>query len=237
MIVTGGTGILGRELLKLFPKSIHPKHDDLELSDRDAVFRFLGNNKVKIIIHTAALTNIRECEANRPLAWNYNVLATENLIDACLKYCPNVYFVYISTPAVFDGNRGMYNENDIPYPKNFYSLTKLLGEFAVKKLPKYLIIRTNFVSKGKWKYPKAFTDRYGTYLLAQDVAIGIKSVIENKLRDIVHIVGDSRLSMFELAKKLSPEVQPMTLNEYDGPTLPVDMSLDTVRWKKHAISL
>ena len=45
MMITGGTGILGRELLKLFPESIHPKHDELELSDRDAVFSFIKNNE------------------------------------------------------------------------------------------------------------------------------------------------------------------------------------------------
>ena len=170
MIITGATGILGKQLLKALPKSIHPKHDDLELSDKDAVFRFIKNNKVDKIIHTGALTGIRECEENAPKAWKYNVRATENVVDACLRYCPDVYFIYLSTACVFDGHRGMYNENDIPYPENFYALTKLLGEFAVKKLSKHLIIRTNFVAKEKWKYPKAFTDRYGTYLFAQDVA-------------------------------------------------------------------
>ena len=197
----------------------------------------MKDNKVDIIIHTAALTGIRECEENSPKAWNNNVKATENLVDACLKYCPDVYFVYLSTACVFDGHRGMYNENDIPYPENFYALTKLLGEFAVKKLSNYLIIRTNFVAKEKWKYPKAFTDRYGTYLLAQDVALGIKNVVENQLHGIIHIVGDSKISMFELARKLSPNVFPMTIGEYDGPPLTMDMSLDTVRWKKYKISL
>ena len=59
----------------------------------------------------------------------------------------------------------------------------------------------------------------------------------SRLQDIIHIVGDSKISMFELAKKLSPDVEPMTLNDYDGPPLPMDMSLDTVRWKKYNISI
>ena len=132
-MITGSTGILGQELLKLFPQAIHTRHRELELSDRDAVFRFVKQNRVVKIIHTAALTDVRECEENRPKAWRYNFQATENLVDACLKYYPNVYFIYISTPSVFDCHRGMYNENDIPYPINFYGLTKLLGEFAAKK--------------------------------------------------------------------------------------------------------
>jgi hypothetical protein len=52
----------------------------------------------------------------------------------------------------------------------------------------------------------------------------------------VHIVGDSKISMFDLAKKLSPDVGPMTIGDYYGPPLTMDMSLDTVRWKKYTIS-
>ena len=130
----------------------------------------------------------------------------------------------------------MYNENDIPYPENFYALTKLLGEFLIKKLSNHLIIRTNFVAKTKWKYPKAFTDRFGTYLFAPDVALGIKNVMDNNLKGTVHIAGDSKMSMHDIAKKLSPLVQPMTINEYQGPPLTMDMSLDTARWNKYTIS-
>ena len=43
---------------------------------------------------------------------------------------------YISTACVFDGHDEMYNEESIPYPENFYALTKLLGEYEVKKLGK-----------------------------------------------------------------------------------------------------
>ena len=237
MMITGGSGTLGRELLKLFPESIHPKHSELELSDRNAVFSFIKNNEIDTVIHTAALIEIRECEENKPKAWQDNVQATENLIDACSKYYTNVYFIYISTPSVFDGYRGMYNEYDIPCPANFYGLTKLIGEFVVKRLSNHLIIRTNFVVKEKWRYPKAFTDRYGTYLLAEDVALAIKCVVENRLKSIIHVVGNSKTSMFELAKKLSPDVGPMTIKDYHGPRLPMDMSLDTIRWKKYPLSL
>jgi len=85
-------------------------------------------------------------------------------------------FIYVSTACVFDGHTGMYTEYSIPYPENFYALTKLLGEFIVSKLSNYLIVRTNFVPKKKWPYPKAFSDRFGTYLFAEEVAQGILDV-------------------------------------------------------------
>ncbi len=182
------------------------------------------------------LTGIRECEDDKLKAWKSNVVGTENLADACLKFKPETHFVYVSTACVFDGHRGFYTEEDIPYPENFYALTKLLGEFVVKKLSNHLIVRTNFVAKEKWRFPKAFVDRFGTYLFAEDVARGIKDVTQAKLNDVVHICGDKKMSMFELARLTTPEVQSMTLKEYNGPKLTIDMTLDTVRWKKYKIS-
>lgn len=236
ILITGVSGKLGKALVALFPDSLHPSHKELELSDRGAVFEYAAKYRPELIIHAAALTGIRECEDDKQKAWKSNVQGTENLVDACLKYNPQAYFIYISTACVFDGHRGFYTEEDLPYPENFYALSKLLGEFVVKKLPNYLITRTNFVAKEKWRFSKAFVDRFGTYLFAEDVAKGIEDVAEAKLKGIVHLCGDKKLSMFELAKLTTPDVQPMTLKEYTGPKLTIDMTLDTVRWKKYKIS-
>jgi dTDP-4-dehydrorhamnose reductase len=164
-----------------------------------------------------------------------NVLGTRNLVEAMLKYAPSCKFIYVSTACVFDGHIGMYKESSIPYPENFYSLTKLLGEYEVMKAPNHLIIRTNFVPRKVWPYPKAFTDRYGTYLFANEVAQGISDVHKENLSGIVHIVGDKKISMYELAKLTTPEIQSMTMNDYIGPRLTIDMSLDTERWKKYSL--
>mgnify|MGYP006447264093 FL=1 len=56
------------------------------------------------------------------------------------------------------------------------------------------------------------------------------------MEGIIHIVGDKKISMFELAKFTTPNIQPMTMNDYSGPPLTKDMSLDTKRWKKYSIS-
>ena len=57
------------------------------------------------------------------------------------------------------------------------------------------------------------------------------------LSGIVHIVGDKKISVFELAKLTTPEVKPMTIKDYSGPPLTMDMSLDTEKWKKYKISI
>ena len=236
ILITGVTGALGTELKKLFPSSLSPTSHELDITDTKKVIDFIKNNDIDTIIHTAALTKIRPCEENKPLAWKTNVEGTKNLVEAVLESKKDIYFIYISTACVFDGHVGMYKENSIPYPENFYALTKLIGEHEVNKLSKYLIIRTNFVAKKKWPYPKAFTDRFGTYLFSEDVAKAIKEVYDSNLQGIVHITGDKKISMFELAKITTPEIQPMTIKDYSGPRLTMDMSLDTDKWKKYSIT-
>jgi dTDP-4-dehydrorhamnose reductase len=130
----------------------------------------------------------------------------------------------------------MYDEDSIPYPENFYALTKLIGEQYVSNLKNSLIVRTNFVGKSKWPYPKAFTDRFGTYLFADSVARGIADIIKNNLVGVVHVVGDKKISMFELAKTTTPDVLPMTMDDYSGPKLTMDMSLNTKVWKKYTLN-
>ena len=211
ILVTGGSGSLGSELQKIFPECLSPSSNDLDITNKQNIENYLKTHSIDTVIHTAAITSVRSCEENKKLAWNTNVQGTKNLVDCILKFNSKIKFVYVSTACVFDGNSGMYDEDDIPYPENFYALTKLLGEIEISHLSNFLIIRTNFVSKKPWPYPAAFTDRFGTYLFASNVAIGINEVLNNNLSGIVHIVGDKKLSMYDLAKITTPNIQKMNI--------------------------
>jgi len=235
ILITGVTGALGSELKNIFPESISPSHKDFDICNFDSVHDFFENHEIDTVIHTAALTTVRGCEENKSQAMKINVQGTKNLINNFKNSNPKGKFIYISTACVFDGHSSMYDENSIPYPENFYSLTKLLGEYIVNKFENSLIIRTNFIARKKWPYPKAFTDRFGTYLFSNQVAFGIKDVLEENFQGIIHIVGDKKISMFELAKLTTPDIQAMTMNDYSGPPLTIDMSLDSKKWKKYKI--
>ena len=228
-LITGGTGSLGSELAKLYPDSIHPSHLELDITNEAAVMQLMSEAKVDGLIHCAALTSIRRCEEDRKAAFQTNVEGTRNLVRALAKFQSKSMFVYVSTASVFYGDRGEYTELDFPYPKNFYNLTKLLGEFVVTEsgLANYLIVRVNFASRKKWAYPQAFTDRFGSYLFSDDVALAMKQLIDRGQRGIVHVCGE-RMSMFEFAKITTPDILPMTIRDYAGPPLPMDMSLKSV---------
>jgi len=237
ILITGGTGKLGKELVKAFPESLHPTRQQLGLEAKTQVDKYTSEKKPDVIIHTAAVTNVSYCEEHRKEAYETNVEGTENLIKACVNHNSDCYFVLISTACVFRGDVGNYVETDLPYPKNYYSLTKLLAESAVEYSGlKSLVVRTNFVAREKWPYPRAFTDRFGTYLFASDVASAVKSVVQQKLVGIVHVAGDTKMSMFELAKITTPNIEPMTLSEHHGVPLTVDMSLSSIRIEPFKIS-
>lgn len=237
VLITGGSGALGKSLSRVFDGAFCPNHKEMDITDLDVVSRVILDYKPNVLIHAAALVGIRECEENKEKAWLTNVEGTQNIVNALKKLNNGCYLVYMSTACVFAGeNEKYYTEDDVPGPKNYYSFTKLCGELVTRQYSNTCIIRTNFAPKEQWKYPKAFTDRFGTYLFADGVAKGIFEVVEKKERGIIHIVGDKRISMYDLALLAgSKNVGKMALDEYNGPPVTIDMSLSTKRWKKYKI--
>ncbi len=195
-LITGSSGALGTSLKKVFKGAFCPSHKEMDITDKNSVNKAILNYKPDILIHAAALVGIRECEESKEKAWLTNVEGTQNIVNALKKSNDNCYMVYMSTACVFAGeNENYYAEDDIPSPKNYYSLTKLCGEMVIRQYVNTCIIRTNFAPKQQWKYPKAFVDRFGTYLFTDNVAQGIKEVVQKKEKGIIHIVGSKRMSM------------------------------------------
>ncbi|MBI1935294.1 NAD(P)-dependent oxidoreductase [Candidatus Woesearchaeota archaeon] len=237
VLITGGSGALGKSLGRAFKGSYLPSHEELDVTKKDSVIKSVLSCKPDVLIHAAALVGIRECEEDKEKAWLTNVEGTQNIVNAVKKLSNNCYLMYISTACVFAGEHNkFYTEDDIPSPKNYYALTKLCGEIVTRQYENTCIIRTNFVPKAQWKYPNAFIDRFGTYLFSDGVAEGILDVSKKKEKGILHIVGDKRISMHDLAVLSgSKNVGKMTLKDYNGPQVTVDMSLSTKRWKKYSI--
>jgi|TARA_B110000196_G_scaffold142326_1_gene123087 dTDP-4-dehydrorhamnose reductase len=236
ILVTGGNTSLSKELKKIYDDILIPDSKELDLTNKKNIEQFFSIHDFNCIIHNESLMNVRECEENKSKAEMINVTSTKILVNLIQQINPTIKFIHLSTPCIFDGKEGMYVESSVPCPTNFYGLTRMSSEIIVQKLQNYCIIRTNYVSKEKWPYKKAFVDRFGTYLFTEQVAKGILDLKEENISGIVHLVGDKKISMYELAKLTTPEIQPMTMNDYVGPQLTVDMSLDTKRWKKYKIN-
>ncbi len=237
ILVTGGDNSLSKELKKIYDDILIPDSNELDLTNKESIKQFFSKNNFECIIHNESLMNIRECEEDKNKAKKINVTSTKNLVDTIQETNPRIEFIHLSTPCIFDGISGMYYETSIPNPVNYYGITRMEAENEVKKLQEFVIIRTNYVNKEKWPYPKAFTDRFGTYLFSKQVAQGILDIQQERIRGIIHIVSDTKISMYELAKLTTPKIEPMTINDYSGPPVTMDMSLDSTKWKKYKISL
>jgi len=81
--------------------------------------------KPQYIVLTAAMTNVDACESDCPGAWKANALGPKNVAMAAKDI--GAKLIYVSTDYVFDGERGMYRENDPTTPINYYGVSKLAG--------------------------------------------------------------------------------------------------------------
>lgn len=231
-IITGGSGSLGRHLSRHFPGAKCPSHAEMDVTSRENIDAMVEQSQPEIVIHLAAITDVARCETDRKAAWETNVEGTRNLVEACQQHVPDCRFVLISTPCVFDGESGGYSESDIPCPANFYGLTKLLAEINVlsSSLARKLVLRTNFVERGRWRYPGAFVDRWGTYLFADEAAEAVRSAVDSEAEGILHLAGDKKMSMYELASLGTKGIQEMSYSEWSAGRklkLTRDMSLVT----------
>lgn len=226
ILITGGSGILGSNIRKLI-RCDAPSSGELDITDFKKCRKAMKKYSPDIIIHCAAWTDVAGAERERAKCWRVNVAGTQNMVRAAAGR----RFVYISTEYVFDGKRGNYKETDMPNPLNFYSLTKLLGEVIVNQYPNTLIIRTAFKKDGPWAYPKAFIDQWMSADFASERAPAIvKAALMAKLIGVIHVSG-RRKTIYELAKRASPNVGKMSIN--DVPVkLPRDTSLSSSLWKK-----
>jgi dTDP-4-dehydrorhamnose reductase len=221
ILLTGGSGLLGTELIKLLGKKDciwAPTHKEFDILKAKRV-----SHEINLIVHCAAYTDVARAETSRKTCFDVNVIGTRNLVNT------GIPMIYISTEYVFDGDKGNYKENDIPGPKNFYALTKLLGEFEAHRSTG-VIIRTCFKPR-PFEHAAACVDQYtsGDYVdvIAKEVALVIKNW--HKIPSIIHI-GTKRKSVYALARK-TRDVIPITVKTI-GVQLPRDTSLDVSLWQK-----
>lgn len=147
IMITGCNGQLGRALNILYSgdntyECVNTDVSELDITDIDAVNKFVETVRPYAIINCAAYTNVNGCETDVDNAYKINAIGPRNLSIASTRY--GAKLMHISTDYVFDGSATTpYTEFDTPNPKAVYGKTKLVGENFVKEFAKeYFIIRT-----------------------------------------------------------------------------------------------
>lgn len=222
--MTGGGGRLGHELSKSLTL-ITPDITEWDITDPEVGESVVGRIKPDLIVHAAAYTDVSGAEKDKTTCWKINVEGTANVARAA----GNIPVIYISTDYVFDGATGNYTETDTPNPINYYALTKLIGEWAIKTAPNHHIIRTSFKPR-PFEHDNACTDMWTSAdyidIIAAELALAIKNY--QLLPRLIHIATE-RKSIFDLAKK-SKDVKPIKRADIASVSLPRDTSLNIDKW-------
>ena len=233
VLVTGSNGLLGQKISAILENQVgvspiftarkdlaYPTKRGifhlLDVSNEDLVNRVVSQNKPDVIIHTAAMTQVDDCELKQEECWQQNVLATQYLVDAAER--AQAHFIHVSTDFIFDGSAGPLDENALPRPVNYYGQSKLAAEEAVKasKL-NWAILRTVLVygvaydmsrsnivlwvkkSLEEGKTIKVVNDQWRTPTLAEDLATGCWLAAQKLASGVFNISGEEMMTPYDIA--------------------------------------
>lgn len=248
VVITGINGLLGKDIGRVF--SSDEKYEvyglgraeclnkgicyrRLDLTDQEEVKSVLAEIRPELIIHCAAYTKLDDCEKNHGYAKLMNVDVTGLLAEQTSR------FVYISSDAVFSGDKGNYKEEDASDAINYYGHTKYLGEKAALKNQNSLVIRSSIYgfntnenqSIAEWgarnlsvgKSVNGFTDVIFNPLYSWQLAQILLELVKNDCKGVLHLGSDEVLSKFDFFRLLARE-----LNVDEGLVNPV--SVDSIEF-------
>ncbi|GGB94128.1 SDR family oxidoreductase [Dyadobacter sediminis] len=234
ILVTGSNGLLGQKLIELlvsentcetiatakggnrlnFSKGY--EFLEMDVTDPVQVDQVMGAARPDVVIHTAAMTNVDQCESEKDACWKLNVTAVEIVVAACRKY--DVFLEHVSTDFIFDGTAGPYKEEDLPNPVSFYGWSKYAAEkVVIHSGINWAIARTVLVygiahdmsrsniilwvkkSLEEGKAIKVVTDQFRTPTLAEDLAKGCFLIAGRKEQGIFNISGSDFMTPYEMA--------------------------------------
>jgi len=246
ILITGAGGLLGSCLVNILSRDYTVKgigRSDCDIRNTEKIKEIFRAASPRVVIHTAALTDVDACEKNPQLAFEVNVEGTRNIAQACAQV--DSILVFISTDYVFDGRKDSpYSESDRAGPINVYGRSKFEAEKICQEVvDKSLIVRTSWLFGAgrrdfvdtvidKIRQGENFgvvSDKYSipTYNVDLSRVLGdlIKRLLENysdNLGGIYHLTNSDSCSWYEFALKIKVfygrgdvEIFPITLDEYD----------------------
>ena len=171
LLVTGGTGFLGRRTAAFFNKLgwqvFTPGHSDLDITDPDAVMEWFRQNKPTAVIHTAAISDTGLCQQNPEWSETVNVAGCVHLAQACqqtgsrLIICSSDQVYFRSTVP------GPHGETETLTPGNVYGSQKLRAEQnCLEILPETVCLRLS------WMYAReSLPGEHGHFLTTLKAAL------------------------------------------------------------------
>jgi len=241
ILVTGANGQLGNEMQVLARENLQHTYfftdvQELDICDEQAVYAYVSEHKIEIIVNCAAYTAVDKAEDNVELCDKLNNIAPGYLARAA--QANGAAMIQVSTDYVFDGTAHIpYTEEEPTCPASVYGSTKLAGEQNVMDhCEKAMVIRTawlysiygnNFVKTmirlGQERDSLGVIfDQIGTPTYANDLAQAIFAAInKGVVRGIYHFSDEGVCSWYDftiaihrLAGIASCKVKPLHTADY-----------------------
>ena len=257
ILLTGSNGLLGQKLVALLHQQpgvalvatargtnrladLYPDlyFVPLDVTDAAQVRHVLAQEQPTHLIHTAAMTQVDECELNQAACWAQNVTAVEHLAHACADL--GIHLTHLSTDFIFNGLEGPLAEEAVPDPISHYGHSKLAAERIVQAIPglRWAIARTVLVygtvhgggrsnivlwvrdSLRKGQKIKVVADQWRTPTLAEDLALGCWLLAQHSAQGIYHLSGDELLTPYQMAQQVAAffELDTALLEQVDAST-------------------
>ena len=218
ILITGAQGQLAYELEQFATQHhvIALTHQQLDITQHSAVEKALETFQPDVVINTAAMTQVDQCETEREKCWQANVEAVRYLAEACQMN--QVHLVHVSTDFIFDGSHGPLDENEKPHPLSFYGESKLAGELIIQEsLVDWTILRTVLVygvtqdmsrsnivlwvkkNLEEGKAINVVNDQWRTPTLAEDLATGCFLAATQKAKGIFNVSGEQMMTPYDIA--------------------------------------
>lgn len=257
ILLTGSNGLLGQKLVALLHQEpgvalvatarganrladLYPevRFVPLDVTDAGQVRQVLADEQPTHLIHTAAMTQVDECELNQAACWTQNVTAVEYLASTCADL--GIHLIHLSTDFIFNGQEGPLAEDAEPDPISHYGASKLAAERLVRATPglRWAIARTVLVygtvhgggrsnivlwvrdSLRKGQKIKVVSDQWRTPTLAEDLALGCWLLALHSAQGIYHISGRELLTPYQMAQQVAAffELDATLLEQVDAST-------------------
>ncbi len=232
VVITGGTGLLASNIalykrdkweILLLTRNHSLTFEGVasvkaNLLDLDSTQRLLENFNPDLVIHTAGLANVEECEENYYVAHLANTVITKNIAQICSR--KKYKLVHISTDHFSNQELGTSSELDIGLPLNVYAETKLLGESAVHRFcDNAIIVRTNFFGWGHENRTSfsdfiinnlrnnssitLFDDVFYTPIFIDELVDSINGLVEVNATGVYNIVSNKKITKYEFGLKIA----------------------------------
>lgn len=149
IVITGGSGFIGTRFYQMYRHEFDIKalsSRDLDITDREAVFAYMREERPDYVFHFAGIPNQQFCIEHPQKAYAVNVSGALSMAEACREV--GAKMVFASTEQLFNGSEepGPYTEESTPVPDTVYGQNKWEVE---QKLPDifhdYWIVRFTWI--------------------------------------------------------------------------------------------